>query len=69
MLGSAGEAHVERLRELANRLLTNSEVGEHPPPRGIPEGVEDRVQSWRLKFNHAVEYGQLRTIVNQLVEL
>lgn len=55
MLGRAGEAHREGPRELANRLFTEGEAGEHPPPRDVAQRMKDVIKL-RIIFNHIVEY-------------
>lgn len=55
MLGCAGEAHREGPRELANRLFTEGEAGEHPSPRDVAQRMKDVIKL-RIIFNHIVEY-------------
>ena len=50
MLGGTGEAHRERLRQFADRLFAEREIGEHAPPSRVGEGVECGIES----FNHVV---------------
>ena len=60
MLGRAGEADRERLRQLAHRALSVGKMAEHPAPRGVAEGVEHQIQSGRIKINHVVEYASVK---------
>ena len=63
MLGGAREAHPERLGELANRLLAQSEVRKHPAPGRIGQSVKDRVE---LIINHLVEYERHATALSTI---
>ena len=55
MLRGAGEAHVERLAELADRFLAERKAGEHPAPGRVGQCPEGDVESI---FNHVVENGE-----------
>ena len=69
VLRGGGQRDGERLGELPDRALPAGERAEHPAAGGVAEGVEDRVEFGRLKFNHVVEYERAEgEKVNRLVE-
>ena len=68
MLRRRGERHRKRFGEFAHRALAGREIAEHGAPRRVAEGVEDRIESERIMFNHEVEYERIADIVNRLVE-
>jgi hypothetical protein len=47
---------VERLGQLANRVLAICEQAQHPAPREIAQRVEHGTELGFLYFNHTVEY-------------
>lgn len=58
----------ERLGELTDGTRAARKLAQHPPPRGVAEGVEDGIEFGRLKINHVVEYNLPRLKVNRMVE-
>ena len=68
VLGGGLQGDGEGLCELADRALAGGEIAQHLPPRGVAQGVEDGVELPDQRFNHMVEYGLRRPIVNDLVE-
>ena len=68
VLRGGGERHGEGLGELADGALAVGEFAQHPPARGVAEGVEDG-SSWgvcssTIWLNIAARFW----IVNRLVE-
>ncbi|MBZ0147481.1 MAG: hypothetical protein K8F62_08055 [Pseudorhodoplanes sp.] len=59
---------MESFGEIAHIALAGGEALQHRPPRGVGEGVEDRIEG-RVLFNHMVEYSRPAAIFNRSAEL
>ena len=68
VLGRGCQRNVERLRELPHGPCTAAQVVQHPAAGRIAQGMEDRIHIECLKFNHAVNNSDVRSIVNQPVK-